>query len=391
MSIDDTPSVLPPPLPLPDHLDNLNLSRVGGDPGPKATAHGFVHPQAIEASESRRSVYGAGRSEEDEEDDEMDGYEDEDAGDDVDLINNDIGAVRNEKFKSFSSPYVGSDRGVMLKEGGTLKVGHDNGNASITQNDNNQNQQERVGKYQNAVTIAEPSENMFNPQYMHGAEEGSGIRQKDMLIDNGCGSSGRKGDFYVGEPGNPLRAILSDPVTGALMEDAMILPCGHSFGSGGIQHVLRMKACFTCSQPVSEESVSQNLSLRAAVQAFRREEQLRVPRSTKRRREISEQERGSYSNSMTMDHPRSRDLQFPFAVTDRVVILGNKRTPPRFIGREAIVTTQCLNGWYVVKTLDNAESVKLQYRSLAKVPDHTPPRQTRCLQDGIRVSHGFKF
>lgn len=122
---------------------------------------------------------------------------------------------------------------------------------------------------------------------------------------------------------------------------------------------------------------------------------------------------------------------------------GNKRTPPRFVGREAIVTTQCLNGWlvssplsltyifvfryhsicfmesahfqflffnlkktlklryleilrnqnnviglsvindngngilsvahrYVVKTLDNAESVKLQYRSLAKVQDSQP-------------------
>lgn len=24
------------------------------------------------------------------------------------------------------------------------------------------------------------------------------------------------------------------------MDDAMILPCGHSFGSGGIQHVIRM-------------------------------------------------------------------------------------------------------------------------------------------------------
>lgn len=24
------------------------------------------------------------------------------------------------------------------------------------------------------------------------------------------------------------------------MDDAMILPCGHSFGSGGIQHVLRV-------------------------------------------------------------------------------------------------------------------------------------------------------
>lgn len=24
------------------------------------------------------------------------------------------------------------------------------------------------------------------------------------------------------------------------MDDAMILPCGHSFGSGGMQHVMRM-------------------------------------------------------------------------------------------------------------------------------------------------------
>lgn len=27
---------------------------------------------------------------------------------------------------------------------------------------------------------------------------------------------------------------------------------------------------------------------------------------------------------------------------------GNKRTPQRFVGREAVVTTQCLNGWLVV-------------------------------------------
>lgn len=54
---------------------------------------------------------------------------------------------------------------------------------------------------------------------------------------------------------------------------------------------------------------------------------------------------------------------------DRVIIKGNKRTPERFVGRVAVVTAQCLNGWYVVKTLDNAESVKLQYRSLAKFTD----------------------
>lgn len=52
-----------------------------------------------------------------------------------------------------------------------------------------------------------------------------------------------------------------------------------------------------------------------------------------------------------------------------MIIKGNKRTPERFVGRVAVVTAQCLNGWYVVKTLDNAESVKLQYRSLAKFVD----------------------
>jgi len=28
--------------------------------------------------------------------------------------------------------------------------------------------------------------------------------------------------------------------SGVLMDDAVILPCGHSFGSGGMQHVFRM-------------------------------------------------------------------------------------------------------------------------------------------------------
>lgn len=30
------------------------------------------------------------------------------------------------------------------------------------------------------------------------------------------------------------------------MDDAMILTCGHSFGSVGLQHVLRMVGCFIC-------------------------------------------------------------------------------------------------------------------------------------------------
>ena len=33
---------------------------------------------------------------------------------------------------------------------------------------------------------------------------------------------------------------------GTLMDEAMILTCGHSFGSVGLQHVLRMVGCFIC-------------------------------------------------------------------------------------------------------------------------------------------------
>ncbi|CAK7339983.1 unnamed protein product, partial [Dovyalis caffra] len=259
----------------------------------------------------------------------------------------------------------------------------------------------------NAVTIAEADGEMYYSQYLQGTEGSGGGSGKDMSVENGCGFSGRKEvSSFLSESGESLRAILSDPVTGALMDDAMILPCGHSFGGGGMQQVIRMKVCYSCSQSISDDSIAPNLSLRAAVQAFRREEELQFYRSSKRRRERFDQEKGGYGDSAVMDPPRGRGVQFPFAVTDRVIIKGNKRTPQRFVGREAVVTTQCLNGWlvtfllfllsifayckvwyiaqadsiviyrYVVKTLDNAESVKLQYRSLAKVSDDPSSKTT---------------
>ncbi|TYG72366.1 hypothetical protein ES288_D04G015100v1 [Gossypium darwinii] len=253
----------------------------------------------------------------------------------------------------------GSCRELVVKEGG-IGQGVREGN-----------------NYQNAVTIAGPDGDIYYTQFLlvgeGSAASGGGNGQKDILVENGggYGFSGRKDVPFFSESGESLRDILSDPVTRALMDDAMILPCGHSFGAAGIQHVLRMKACCICSDSVSEELVAPNLSLQAAVQAFRREEELQFYRSPKRRRERFEQDKSSYGESNIMDPPRGRGVQFPFAVTDRVIIKGNKRTPQRFVGREAIVTTQCLNGWYVVKTLDNAESVKLQYRSLAKVAGET--------------------
>ncbi|EEE60171.1 hypothetical protein OsJ_13100 [Oryza sativa Japonica Group] len=121
------------------------------------------------------------------------------------------------------------------------------------------------------------------------------------------------------------------------------------------------KACGKCGQPITEDSIRPNLALRLAVQAFKREEE--SAKSLKRRRERLEQcsKLCSFSEMRT-NVAMMNQIQLRF-------LEGNKRTPERFVGRVAVVTAQCLNGWYVVKTLDNAESVKLQYRSLAKFTD----------------------
>ncbi|KNA18924.1 hypothetical protein SOVF_066230 isoform A [Spinacia oleracea] len=280
-------------------------------------------------------------------------------------IEDKIGGGNSKDHALFGS----STRKVMIKDGGILKPGGDANRVSTSEND----QHGRVGHFQKMVTVAEHDGDMYYMQLLQGTE-GSNQAQKDIAGDNGCGFNGRRDSPATSDPGESLRAIFSDPITGALMDDAMILPCGHSFGDGGIQQVIKMKACCTCSHPVTEESAAPNLSLRIAVQAFRREEDLQMYKASKRRRERFEQDKGNnYGDSSFLDSPRGRGVQFPFVVTDRVIIKGNKRTPERFVGREAIVTTQCLNGWYVVKTVDNAESVKLQYRSLEKVSDKHKP------------------
>ncbi|KAJ0262431.1 U-box domain-containing protein 63 [Hirschfeldia incana] len=176
-----------------------------------------------------------------------------------------------------------------------------------------------------------------------------------------------------------LKSILSDPVTGALMSDATILPCGHSFGAGGLKEVQRMKACFTCSQPTSQGSEKPNLSLRIVVHAFRQEEESDHVHSLKRRKErSSDQHKRNFCIPNITDTPKSsssRGIQCPFSIGDRIIIEGNKRTPPRFVGRKAVIMTHCLNGWYVVKTVDNGESIKLQHCSLAKIPSDNSPSE----------------
>ncbi|KAL2549922.1 U-box domain-containing protein 62 [Forsythia ovata] len=361
-------------------------SAAAGDPGPKSATreltasfldhrHFFQHHHQPPLAQppthttefrhqwanSRCSATPSGGEASEDDDMEDDDDEEEDDNDDEDNSQNIVTVAKinhtdaNEKFSTSNNNQKMKQLSALgIKEGNSFQIGNGGSNDNI-----NSSEARNIG------------EEVYYAQYLHGAEGlNSTSGQKDIsAVENGCGNSRRKESCYSSESQESLRTILSDPLTGALMDDAMILPCGHSFGSGGMQQIIRMKACYTCSQSVSEDSIAPNLSLRLAVQAFRREQQLQVNRTSKKRRERYDPDKGTCGDSVLAEHSRGRGVQFPFAVTDRVIIKGNKRTPLRFVGREAIVTTQCLNGWYVVKTLDNAESVKLQYRSLAKVAD----------------------
>ncbi|XP_052148297.1 transcription elongation factor TFIIS-like [Oryza glaberrima] len=131
--------------------------------------------------------------------------------------------------------------------------------------------------------------NCGNEQYGHASsrEDEPSTIPREMRVENGYGVIGRREGGPASSYWDLLRAHLSDPLTGILMDDAMILSCGHSYGSNGMQHIYRMKACGKCGQPITEDSIRPNLALRLAVQAFKREEE--SAKSLKRRRERLEQ------------------------------------------------------------------------------------------------------
>lgn len=65
----------------------------------------------------------------------------------------------------------------------------------------------------NAVTIAfaDADGEMYYSQYLQGSAE---VGQKDaLMVENECGFSGREEGVYLSESGEPLREILSDPLT----------------------------------------------------------------------------------------------------------------------------------------------------------------------------------
>lgn len=164
-----------------------------------------------------------------------------------------------------------------------------------------------------------------------------------------------------------LRSVLSDSLSGAFLEDAMVVSCGHSFGGQMLKKVLDMARCNLCNAEIetSPDTLIPNLALRAAATAVRNEDERRLFHNAALRKRRKEE---NGENSADGDSPRQlKGVQYPFTVSEKVLIKGNRRTPDKFVGRQAVITSQCLNGWYLLKLLDSGENVRLQYRSLQKL------------------------
>ncbi|KAL7001542.1 hypothetical protein U1Q18_002695 [Sarracenia purpurea var. burkii] len=185
-----------------------------------------------------------------------------------------------------------------------------------------------------------------------------------------------------------LRSVLSDPLSGGFLEDAMVVSCGHSFGGLLLRKVIETSRCTSCSAEIESSSLIPNHALRAAAAAVKHEDDRRLFRNAalrKRRKEMVDRtdmaKRQNIENGeIAVDDALQKGLQYPFAVNEKVVIKGNRRTPDKFVGKEAMITSQCLNGWYLLKIIGSGESVRLQYRSLQKTLNSPAVDERRCLQ-----------
>lgn len=169
-----------------------------------------------------------------------------------------------------------------------------------------------------------------------------------------------------------LRSVLSDPLSGAFLEDAMLVPCGHSFGGLMLKRVIDTGRCTVCDAEVGTGSLIPNHALRAAAGAVKREDDRRLFHNAsmrKQRREVGDR---WVNGDVTPENGLHRGVQYPFSVNEKVVIKGNRRTPEKFVGKEAIITSQSLNGWYLVNIIESGEKVRLQYRSFSKIPNSPP-------------------
>ncbi|KAK8370304.1 hypothetical protein V6Z11_A01G168000 [Gossypium hirsutum] len=89
-----------------------------------------------------------------------------------------------------------------------------------------------------------------------------------------------------------LRSVLSDPLSGAFLEDAVVVSCGHSFGGLMLRRVLDMSRCTLCSADIDSGSLIPNMALRAAALAVKQEDNRRLFHNAalrKRRKEMGDQ------------------------------------------------------------------------------------------------------
>ncbi|KAF9624054.1 hypothetical protein IFM89_007752 [Coptis chinensis] len=214
--------------------------------------------------------------------------------------------------------------------------------------------------------------------------------EEDMVCNRSDGTYETPSNLN-GEPS--LRSILSDPLSGVFLEDAVVVSCGHSFGGLMLRKVIEMSRCSLCNIDIESGPLIPNIALRAAAAAVKHEDDRRLFHNAalrKRRKEVGEhtftlkrlnRENGDVAGEgdSQLHH---RGVQYPFSVNEKVMIKGNRRTPEKFVGREAVITSQCLNGWYLLKVLGTGESVRLQYRSLRKISS-SQATEDRCQQQTI--------
>ncbi|KAK9106377.1 hypothetical protein Syun_022388 [Stephania yunnanensis] len=162
-----------------------------------------------------------------------------------------------------------------------------------------------------------------------------------------------------------LRCVLSDPLSGSFLEDAVVVSCGHSFGGlllrKVIETILRHQLrCNICNAEIEAGSLIPNLALRAAAAAVKHEDDRRLFHNAALRSGGKKWENGEMSaDGESPMHPRG--VQYPFSVNEKVVIKGNRRTPEKFVGREAVITSQCLNGCYTDPAFEEDKHAQVHF------------------------------
>ena len=83
-----------------------------------------------------------------------------------------------------------------------------------------------------------------------------------------------------------------DPLSGAFLEDAMVVPCGHTFCGLMLRKVIEMSRCTLCNVEIDTSSLIPNHALRAAAVTVKHEDDRRLFHNAalrKRRKEVGDQ------------------------------------------------------------------------------------------------------